>query len=57
MFVDCGLTSSTGAAILFSFTSYTLTTSDGAHLTGTASGSAMDGGITCAFTATAVDTR
>lgn len=55
--VSCGTTTTAGAAVLFSFTSYTLTTSDGAHLTGTVAGSATEGGLNCSLTGTVVATR
>jgi hypothetical protein len=54
--VTCS-TSELGAALVISVTAYTIMSSDGAHLTGTASGTLMEGGASCTFVETITATR
>ena len=54
--VTCSTTSS-GTTFVLNFTSYSLTTSDGHHLTLTAGGTAASGGTTCTEALTGSGTR
>jgi len=54
--VSCSTTSS-GIAIVVTFNSYTLSTSDGHHLTINSAGTAASGGTTCSMTTTGNATR
>jgi hypothetical protein len=46
-----------GVTVAAKFTSYTLTTSDGAHLMGTGEATAVDDGMTCQYSVTITATR
>jgi hypothetical protein len=43
----CGITEDSGAAVVFTYTAYTLSTSDGVHLTGDIASTSSVGGSTC----------
>jgi hypothetical protein len=55
--VTCSYTTSLGAAVVLSITSFALTTSDGAHLSGTLAATATSGGSNCTVSGTVSGTR
>ena len=55
--VVCSGTSATGAAVISTYEHYTLTTSDGVHLTGSNDGTLASGGTNCTFNHTISATR
>jgi hypothetical protein len=55
--VTCSLSTDAGIAVVLDVSNYTLSTSDGQHLAGTASGTGMVGGISCNLSQTLSATR